>query len=760
MECLFTNHFRPSTRLVDSILILGITQKTLRKMFLKNEFVTTPELIIQLPNSKKLSNHILKTVFHPFTISITTAPEYPRCFSTNYTYSNGKTEYLHCLMVSEEISPKILEHSKERRNPPGFMSFIKSDKEKVTEIDEAHYVPVVICLKSSAQYVDAFKDILHALYSHCYSLDTEKDSLKYLAITTEFIKTSMFLLNDLIIPPPSVQISFQIGITEIALPVEYQNKIHYFESNILILLDLLDIQNIIKIWEYILLGKSLVLCSSNDYKIYLVMQALISLIFPFKISQFCMPLAAPVIFQEILSNKPLILGINSSYLAFEDIIVIDPELNILDIDSNTMHCFDEAFLCDCIKCELGQKLQYLKAYYYVDRDRLNIYRMNAMGKNMDDQDFISRSQPLIDCIDHSQRDVLFVELVREVFFSVFYKSLHDYSKFTVYQSLTSSHEFLNDDFLETLQQCEKCTLPTFWRAFIQTKIFKEFVESSEKLDNFAQKKFNLVCGGIMEKSYADNSSPSFELAVTERLSSRGVFSRLKEVIGGFPKDTALNKYIFLTALELHKGSCSAIESLTQDPSASRTAEEFMTELEDRYFEGLPFDLPNIFYGDFCIIQILKGLIHPITRADFRRFSLDTEILRSAREVADTNPEALCLELLYALKASQKTWDATVVLGLAKKLEKLNAGLLPMYQVAEIMEKEMKSARIALEQVIEDSSVLKELANRISKSQDSMVVREGTSEIILGKKSSIKKKNYSGRFSERKHSQSPDNSLSG
>ena len=66
MENLFRDHYRPSIRLIDSILILGIPNKTLRKMFLENETITSPDLIIQLPPSQKSMNHILRAIFHPY----------------------------------------------------------------------------------------------------------------------------------------------------------------------------------------------------------------------------------------------------------------------------------------------------------------------------------------------------------------------------------------------------------------------------------------------------------------------------------------------------------------------------------------------------------------------------------------------------------------------------------------------------------------------------------------------------------------------
>ena len=250
MECLFKNNFRPPTRLIKTILILGISSKTIRKMLLQDGLSTTPELIFQLPAAKELlkelPNDILKAIFNPFTISLKSSPEYPKYFSTSLYQKNGNIEYLHCLMIYEEINPVILELSKERRNSPGLMRFVINNKIKESEINKLYYVPIVICIKTSSKYIDVFNDILSALYGLLHSIDHLHTAEKNCIISNEFIKYSLCLLNDLIIPPPAVKMMFNIGKKQIIIPIEYPDKIHFFESNVIGLIDLLDIRNIIK----------------------------------------------------------------------------------------------------------------------------------------------------------------------------------------------------------------------------------------------------------------------------------------------------------------------------------------------------------------------------------------------------------------------------------------------------------------------------------------------------------------------------------
>ena len=206
----------------------------------------------------------------------------------------------------------------------------------------------------------------------------------------------------------------------------------------------------------------MVILSNNNYKIYLVLQALSSLLFPFVLTQYCLPLSSIKILNEVFSNKPIIIGINSeNCLSYEDIIAIDPELNVLDIDSNFIYSFNKFSMCDCIVTELGQKIQYLKAFYYIEKERLSIFRMSSLEKIIKDQAFIHKARILFGNINGHVKDEIFVELIRETFFFLFFKYMHDYNSFIAIQSLTGVLEFQSDLFLERLEKCANCTQEAF-----------------------------------------------------------------------------------------------------------------------------------------------------------------------------------------------------------------------------------------------------------------------------------------------------------
>lgn len=664
MESLLKNQNRPTGRLIDSILILGVPTKTLRQMFLENLDSASPDIIIQLPPSPKSLNHLIKAIFQPCQVFIKKTPEYPSFFSTIYTSPDGTIDYLHCLILHERISPTILELSKERRNPSGCMSFVKTFKEHVQEIEDFYYTPTIICIKTASGYLDLFRKILNALYLQCFcyedlrdtsnlnrDYENRQDNIRNCIVSTEFIKNVMFLVNDLIIPPIGVDMSFYIGQSYISIPVEYEDEIGCYESCISILFDLIDVKNIIKAWEYILLGKSLVVLSSSSYTNYLIVQALISLIFPFRPIQTCFPVAYPVIFRDVLSNKPLIIGINSSLYTLENIVAIDPSINVLDIDSNIIHSADTSLLCDCFKCSIGQKIQYTKLYYYTDRDRLNIYRTDALEKSINDPDFIKRVKFLIHAYNQKEKNEVFVDVIRHIFFELFHKNLLEYQNFIAVQSLTDVTEFHDDLFLKNIKMCETCNMSLFWAEFLRSKSFKNFIEYNDKKDSL-QNKFSCVCSKINRKEFSLIKYPSYKIEITESISTILFYSKLEEFYSNFPKDTTINKFILLTALELHKSSRKLIESATK-PEISKKPKEILLEIQSNYFESLSFELNNVFYGDFCIIQLLKGLINPLSKEFFRVFSVEKEIYDYIQRSRSSYPEPVTLHLFSVFRDSFK-----------------------------------------------------------------------------------------------------------
>lgn len=284
---------------------------------------------------------------------------------------------------------------------------------------------------------------------------------------------------------------------------------------------------------------------------------------------------------------------------------------------------------------------------------------------------------------------------------------------------------------------------------MNSKTFKNFLEYTEKQDNSCQYKFSKLCDNF-KTSENPFSGPIYELNITEKLTVKELYKYLEKFYLNLSKDTALNKYIILTAFKLLKESYFKIESYNETLKSSKDIKEFSDLLENNYFHQLTFNMPNIFFGDFCVIQLIKGLITPLNRKFFRILSTEPNIYQNNSE---NIPEVQALVLLYLLKPSSKEWDNPTILTCAMKLEDVNQSLIPKYQIAEIIEKEQKVDKTGLERLIDKSQLLKKMSDTIYNTQ-SISIKEGLPDLVLGKKNS-KKKTISSRSIESKHSPSAD-----
>ena len=149
MEYNSNEHILKGNPIVQSAFLLGLSPKSIRTMLLENLLTGEPEIILQLPVSNILSNHILGAIFHPLEIRLVSSPKFPVFYSNSLTDSSGKTEYFHCFRLWEKVSPTILEQTKERRNAAGFMDFVELQNEEIEENELEYFTEIVICLKTS-----------------------------------------------------------------------------------------------------------------------------------------------------------------------------------------------------------------------------------------------------------------------------------------------------------------------------------------------------------------------------------------------------------------------------------------------------------------------------------------------------------------------------------------------------------------------------------------------------------------------------------
>lgn len=158
---------------------------------------------------------------------------------------------------------------------------------------------------------------------------------------------------------------------------------------------------------------------------------------------------------------PILIGFNSNFITKEEAILKDPDATILDVDSNILYSKTSALLCNCAKAKLSKKLQLTKAYYYVNRGRLNTFRMNSLEKNINDDLFVKTARKLLDNLENEEREQIFVSLVRHAFLEVFIDGMSDFSVYLKYSEESKQFEFQEEKFIENIKSCSNCKSKEF-----------------------------------------------------------------------------------------------------------------------------------------------------------------------------------------------------------------------------------------------------------------------------------------------------------
>ena len=615
MEEIFKDQETPPIKLIESILVIGFQTNTLRKMFLEGKTSEVPELIAQLPatHNEFTPNHI-SLLFTHSTLKFETEPKFPHYFSTTF----ADRGHLHCLITYEKISPSVVEFTKERRVPKGIFNYIPK-KENTQSNEPQFYVPVVLGMLTKTNYIDCFRNLLKQLHLYLtLVLENEDKHLNNKIATSEFLRLSSFLLNDMIVPPLDIKLSISIGTEKVSLPVNCLKRLPHNESCVAVLLDLIDIRNIIEFWEAILLNRYSFVLSCNEYLIYLVLEAFNSLLFPTQWALSYFPVLPDHLFELVGAPQPVILGFNSTNITLDRIAQETTECTVLDIDSNLLYSH-EILLCNCVKSTISQKLQLIKAYYYVSKERLNTFKMNKLETNLDDQKFVEAARDLLR-LEGIEKEDLFVTLIRHAFFSEICKTLYNFEEYLLYNSKNKVYEWNTKEFLPTVDTCGgSCKMIQFWTRFTECQAFIEFMQYYGKYDESLLVRFQQILKNIQNGTYnMQVSNSNFSMNFKPYLKPQEMFQNwidsLKSLDGNTPKasfqkDSALK---FLEALS---------DSLSQKQSYWRSLEVFKRKgsrkmtllnlparnlLDDR-------SSINLYYGKYGIVRLLN-VLYPIDKS--------------------------------------------------------------------------------------------------------------------------------------------------
>ncbi|CAG9329704.1 unnamed protein product [Blepharisma stoltei] len=699
MENLFEEKHPPPIKLVDSIIVLGLSTKSLRNIFIEGKLEGTPEVLAKLPpsskDSKVFSQDQINMIFTDRIITLESNPLPPAFFSTTITSEKGYFTHIHCLITYEKINPSIIESSKERRIPKNLLEFVPRNTEEEnnhTENDISYYIPVALCLLTNSNYIDLFRNILEKVYVHTWEMVQQENLLLG---STEFLRNCFFLLNDTIIPPNDINYTIKVGNQTIPLPLENKSRFSYNESCVAVLMDLIDIRNIIEFWESLLLSKHAFIHSGNEYLLFLILEAFKIILFPMTWTMNYVPVLSSHLTDYMQTPTPILIGFNSKQISKEEAVAKDPEATILDVDSNILYSQSEPLLCNCVKAKLSKKLQLAKAYYYVNRGRLNTFRMNTLEKNIKDPLFVNTARKLLEPIESDEREQIFVSLVRHSFLEVFIEGIGNFSKYLKYSEETKLFDFQEDDFIKDVSLCSNCKMQEFWKGFIDSVTFQQFLFYYGMFDECTLNKFRKIVKEYKKGTYEIYATSScYPFNVSSSISPKFMYEYLKKEVEELPTENHKQKFIKNTEKALLE---KIMKKLQRNNEYYDQAE--LSQVYDRRKMSLSMirsnllnsseeakEITNIYYGKYGIAMLARIPLC-LSRSKFREISSQrclNEQLTNECELNPTRWEPFALKLFYSLRRNKKNWQLSDLLEICKIINRLNTQNLPRHHATLIL----------------------------------------------------------------------------
>lgn len=665
-------------------------------------------------------------VFTEGEISLEASPRIPKYFSTTLTNEMGVHTHLHCLITYECISPCIIHNSKDRYSSLSALNIIKTPEvcdENNNDSTSHHgnmnsYVPIALCLMTTSSYIDVFREILECLYSFLIDIRMSDVKGNSVVASIEFMRTVCLLINDVVLPPYDIELRIKIGGNEICVPAEPSSGLPHLEKCIAVLLDLIDIRNIIEVWESMMLNKPVFLMSCNEYLLYLILEAFKELLFPLKWTLYIVPVLGPKLTEYLAAPVPILIGLNSTQITIQEALKFNPTAHILDIDSNLLYNSSHS-LCDCQRASISKKLQLVKAYYYVNRERLSAYRMNSLENNIEDEELVKTAKSMLTAESH-EREKIFISLVRHIFLSFFITGLDRFNKYFTYDSFKEKFNFDSEKFLTTIKKCKSCKMEEFWKVFTHAITFEQFLLFEGKYDDSYYKRYFDILKSLEEGNYhIYEAKEHFRFEIGKALSPRQLLELVRNErnteIKAFVQDSI--DYLRLEVrneLRIYRDYYKFGEEGIRKYKTRKVSFTLISST----MSNKSLNCFSLYYGRGGIIRLSTLLLAHVPLLSFGQFStLQDNIF--PRLDWENNPdckwEILLIKLNYLVKDKVEYWNAKEIFQILKELNKNEDILVQLSQlVTGIIDQIIRGKKYMIEECVAIGGKIGNLAKMISR----------------------------------------------
>ena len=306
-----------------------------------------PQIISKFPNFDKKAVVIENTMIHqifPQGFKLVESekkpiPDFYCLILDNQLYSSIYTrKYLACLIIYESIEEYKKLYDKYQSEDEKFMSIMKNvvtnnnDKNDINKDKyKNYYIPKCLCLVSVHPYIEKYEEILKTIYNL-----TTNDIYSYLFIDQ--------IVEKLIIETPKIprglkRILLKFPNNEIELTETKMNDYPSINVNLVYTFDIMNYNNIIDIYKYLLYETKLIFFSENLYKLTNTILSFIFLLAPFNYQFQVVSILSRELYGFIETISPYIFGINEKYdenfFSKYKITIEDTTICIVDIDRDS-----------------------------------------------------------------------------------------------------------------------------------------------------------------------------------------------------------------------------------------------------------------------------------------------------------------------------------------------------------------------------------------------------------------------------------------
>ena len=353
------DYFEDDNNFIDYFIEVGVKPEIFRNKILYDldnideiNQNLIPQIISKFPNFDKKTVVIENTMIHqifPQGFKLLESDKKPLpvfycLILDNQLYSAiYPRKYLACLVIYESIEEYKKLYDKYQSEDEKFLSIMKNVINNDTQNDindkndknklkyKNFYIPKCLCIVSVHPYIDKYEEILKTIYN----------------LTTDHKFSYIFIdqiVEKLIIETPKIprglkRIILKFPNNEIELTENKMNEFPSVNVNLAYTFDIMNYNNVIEIYKYLLYETKLIFFSENLYKLTNTILSFLFLLTPFNYQFQIVSILSKELYNFIETISPFIFGINEKYeenfFSKHKITIEDTTICVVDIDKDS-----------------------------------------------------------------------------------------------------------------------------------------------------------------------------------------------------------------------------------------------------------------------------------------------------------------------------------------------------------------------------------------------------------------------------------------